>query len=109
RETQQGPLVNAAALEKVERHVRDALGSGARLLTGGSRAKTGGNFYQPTILLDVTHGMLLSREETFGPVAGLIRFTNEAQAIDLANDTSAGLASYVYTRDADRIWRMSEE
>jgi succinate-semialdehyde dehydrogenase/glutarate-semialdehyde dehydrogenase len=109
RDTQQGPLINTSALEKVERHVRDALGKGARLLTGGARAKAAGNFYQPTVLLDATPDMLLSREETFGPVAGLIRFNTEAQAIEMANDTTAGLASYVYTRDADRIWRMSEE
>lgn len=109
RETQQGPLINAAALEKVERHVRDALSKGARLRTGGARAKTSGNFYQPTVLLDVTPDMLPFREETFGPVAALTRFATEEQAIRLANDTSAGLASYVYTRDANRTWRMGEE
>ena len=109
RETQQGPLINAAALAKVERHVADALAKGARLLTGGGRAKPDGNFYRPTILLNVTSDMLLFREETFGPVAGLTRFGSEEEAVALANSTSAGLASYVYTRNSNRICRMSEE
>ncbi len=106
QETQQGPLINAAAVEKVERHLRDALDKGARLLTGGARRS--GFFYEPTVVANVTPEMALFREETFGPLAGLARFDTEAEAISLANDTSAGLAAYVYTNDLSRSWRVSE-
>ncbi len=105
-ETQQGPLINSAAVEKVAGHVRDALSKGARLITGGARR--GGCFYDPTVIADVTPQMALFREETFGPVAGLLRFDTEAEAVALANDTPAGLASYVFTNDHSRVWRMSE-
>ena len=106
--TDQGPLIDARALAKVEAHVADAVGHGARLATGGKRHALGGNFYEPTVLLDVTPGMRVAREETFGPVAPLIRFTDEAEAVRLANDTSAGLAAYFYTRDLARSWRVQE-
>jgi succinate-semialdehyde dehydrogenase/glutarate-semialdehyde dehydrogenase len=104
--THQGPLINRAALDKVERHVADARGKGARVLIGGSRKS--GNFHEPTVLSDVLPHMLLFREETFGPVAGLVRFSTEAQAIELANESDAGLAAYLYTRDLSRSWRVSE-
>ena len=106
--TQQGPLINIKALEKVEAHVADALGHGAKALTGASKDKHGGTFYQPTVLRDVAPDALLAREETFGPVAGLIRFKDEADAIRMANDSRAGLAAYAYTRDISRSWRVSE-
>jgi succinate-semialdehyde dehydrogenase/glutarate-semialdehyde dehydrogenase len=107
-ETQQGPLINRAALEKVERHVTDATGKGAKVLIGGARRPGPGNFHAPTVLTEVTREMALFSEETFGPVAGLIRFETEAEAIALANDTTAGLASYLYTRDIGRATRVSE-
>lgn len=106
--THQGPLINEKALQKVEAHVADALGRGARLLTGGAKDKHGGTFYQPTVLRDVAPDALLAREETFGPVAGLIRFKDEADAIRMANDSRAGLAAYAYTRDLSRSWRVAE-
>jgi succinate-semialdehyde dehydrogenase / glutarate-semialdehyde dehydrogenase len=105
-ETQQGPLINATAVDKVERHLRDALARGAQLLTGGARRT--GFFFEPTVIANVTSEMALFREETFGPLAGLLRFETEAEAIALANDTSAGLAAYVYTNDLSRSWRVSE-
>ncbi len=105
-ETQQGPLINAAAVDKVERHVRDALEKGGQLLTGGSRRT--GYFYDPTVVANVRPEMAVFREETFGPLAGLVRFETEAEAIALANDTSAGLAAYLYTNDLSRSWRVSE-
>jgi len=105
-ETQQGPLINGAAVTKVDGHVHDALEKGGKLLVGGSRR--GGYFYDPTVITRVTPEMALFREETFGPLAGLLRFETEAEAIRLANDTSAGLAAYVYTRDLSRSWRVSE-
>jgi succinate-semialdehyde dehydrogenase/glutarate-semialdehyde dehydrogenase len=106
--THQGPLINEKALQKVEAHVADALGRGARMLTGGAKDKHGGTFYQPTVLRDVAPDALLAREETFGPVAGLIRFKDEADAIRMANDSRAGLAAYAYTRDLSRSWRVAE-
>jgi len=105
-ETQQGPLINAAAVDKVDRHVRDALAKDGQLLAGGS--SRGGNFYDPTVIAKVDPSTALFREETFGPVAGLLRFESEAEAVQLANDTTAGLAAYVYTRDLSRSWRVSE-
>jgi succinate-semialdehyde dehydrogenase/glutarate-semialdehyde dehydrogenase len=105
---QQGPLINAAALQKVESHVQDALSKGAKLLCGGAAHALGGTFYQPTILGDVTPNMRIAREETFGPVAPLFRFHSEAEAIALANDTEFGLASYFYSRDLGRVWRVAE-
>ena len=104
----QGPLINAAGLGKVESHVADALAHGARLLCGGARHERGGNFFQPTVLADVTTAMKVAREETFGPVAPLFRFETEAEAIAMANDTEFGLAAYFFTRDVARCWRVGE-
>ena len=106
--TDQGPLINDAAVEKVERHIADAVAGGARILTGGARLAEIGTLFQPTVLADVPVEALLNREETFGPVAGLVRFVTEAQALAIANDTRAGLASYVFTRDLSRAWRVGE-
>ena len=103
-----GPLISAPALEKVEAHIADALAHGATLLTGGARHAQGGQFFQPTVLANCTPGMQICRDETFGPVAPLIRFTSEAEVIRLANDTEFGLAAYVYTRDRGRAWRVAE-
>lgn len=104
----QGPLINAAGLAKVEDHVADALAKGARVLCGGARHERGGNFYQPTVLADITPAMKVAREETFGPVAPLFRFDTEEEAIQMANDTEFGLAAYFYTRSPGRCWRMGE-
>jgi succinate-semialdehyde dehydrogenase/glutarate-semialdehyde dehydrogenase len=104
----QGPLINARALAKVEEHVRDATAHGARVVTGGRRHALGGNFYEPTVLADVTSEMQIFREETFGPVAPLLRFRDDAEVIELANRTEFGLASYFYSRDIGRIWRVAE-
>src|SRR3546814_9965481 len=96
--TDQGLLIDANALAKVEEHVADALAGGARVAMGGARHALGGTFYQPTVLLDVDAGMRIAREETFGPVAPLLRFDSEAQAIALANATESGLAGAFYPR-----------
>jgi succinate-semialdehyde dehydrogenase/glutarate-semialdehyde dehydrogenase len=106
--TDQGPLIDANALAKVEEHVADALSKGATLTLGGKRHALGGTFYEPTILADVTPAMMVAREETFGPVAPLFKFSTEAEAIAMANDTEFGLAAYLYTRDLARSWRVSE-
>jgi len=103
-----GPLISAAALDKLEAHIADALARGAKLLTGGARHALGGRFFQPTVLSRCTPDMLLCREETFGPVAPLIRFSDEAEVIRMANDTEYGLAAYAYTRDLGRAWRLAE-
>lgn len=102
----QGPLIDDDAMAKVERHVADALDKGARLVTGGK--KLGDRFYEPTVLADANSGMLCSREETFGPVAPVFKFATEAEAIALANATEFGLASYFYSRDIGRIFRVGE-
>ncbi len=106
--TEQGPLIDAAGLAKVEEHVADALSKGARIVTGGKRHALGGTFYEPTILADVTPAMKVAREETFGPVAPLFRFETEAEALHMANDTEFGLAAYFFTKDLARSWRVSE-
>ena len=106
--TEQGPLIDAKALAKVEEHIADAVAKGAQIAHGGKRHALGGTFFQPTIVTDVTNAMLMAREETFGPVAPLFRFDTEAQAIQMANDTEFGLASYFYTRDLARSWRVAE-
>lgn len=106
--TEQGPLINAQALEKVESHVADALSQGAKIATGGRRHALGGNFYEPTVLTGVTSSMRVAREETFGPVAPLFKFKTEEEVIHLANDTEFGLAAYFYTRDLSRSWRVQE-
>jgi succinate-semialdehyde dehydrogenase / glutarate-semialdehyde dehydrogenase len=103
-----GPLINKAAIEKVEEHVADALSKGAKVVVGGRRHARGGNFYEPTVLADVTQDMLLAREETFGPVAPLFKFKTENDVIAMANDTPFGLAAYFYARDVGRVWRIAE-
>ena len=103
-----GPLINADAVAKVEEHIADALAKGAKVLTGGKRHALGGLFFEPTVLTGVTPSMQVTREETFGPVAPLFRFKDEAEAIRLANDTEFGLAAYFYGRDIGRIWRVAE-
>ena len=107
-DSRQGPLIDAAAVAKVEAHVADAIARGAAAVTGGARHALGGNFYEPTVLTGVTARMLISNEETFGPVAPITRFDSEEEALALANDTPFGLASYFYTRDVGRIFRVAE-
>lgn len=104
----QGPLINQAAVSKVEEHIADALNKGARIVAGGSRHELGGNFFQPTILVEVSTDALIFSEETFGPIAPLFRFKTEDEAVALANDTPFGLASYFYSRDVGRIFRVAE-
>lgn len=106
--TQQGPLINQAAVEKVESHISDAVAKGAKIVSGGQRHALGGTFFQPTVLTGVTTKMRIANEETFGPVAPLFGFDTEAEAIALANDTPFGLAAYFYTRDLGRAWRVAE-
>ncbi len=107
-ETQQGPLIDMKAVEKVEEHISDALAGGARLMTGGKRHMLGGTFFEPTVLADVKPGMLVAKEETFGPLAPLFRFKTEQEAIQMANDTEFGLAAYFYCQDVSRVWRVAE-
>jgi succinate-semialdehyde dehydrogenase/glutarate-semialdehyde dehydrogenase len=104
----QGPLINQASVLKVEQHINDALAKGASVITGGARHARGGNFFQPTVLANVPKDALIFRDETFGPVAPLFRFSSEKEAIDLANDTPFGLASYFYARDLGRVFRVAE-
>lgn len=104
----QGPLIDDAALAKVESHVADAIAKGARLVSGGKRHALGGTFYEPTVLADVSADALVFGEETFGPVAPLFRFKTDDEVIELANRTEFGLASYFYSRDIGRIWRVAE-
>jgi len=104
----QGPLIDNAALEKVERHIADALSKGAKLVTGGKPSPLGGTFYEPTILANVTSNMLITYEETFGPVAPIIPFESDDEVVELANNSQYGLASYFYSRDIGRIWKVAE-
>ncbi|RAT44164.1 NAD-dependent succinate-semialdehyde dehydrogenase [Lonsdalea populi] len=104
----QGPLIDEQAVDKVRQHIDDALTKGATLLLGGESHELGGTFFTPTVIGDVTRDMRFAREETFGPVAPLFPFTDEAEAIAMANDTEFGLAAYVFTRDAVRQWRVPE-
>jgi succinate-semialdehyde dehydrogenase/glutarate-semialdehyde dehydrogenase len=106
--TDQGPLIDAKALAKVEEHIQDAVANGARIAHGGRRHALGGTFFEPTILTNVTPKMMVAREETFGPIAPLFRFRTEAEALAMANDTEFGLAAYFYTRDLARSWRVQE-
>jgi succinate-semialdehyde dehydrogenase/glutarate-semialdehyde dehydrogenase len=106
--TDQGPLIDQRALEKVQAHIADAVQQGARIACGGKPHALGGTFFEPTILLDVTSQMRVAREETFGPVAPLFKFETEADVIRMANDTEFGLAAYFYTRDLARSWRVQE-
>jgi succinate-semialdehyde dehydrogenase/glutarate-semialdehyde dehydrogenase len=103
-----GPLIDGKAVAKVEEHLADALAKGAKLVLGGKRHALGGSFFEPTIVTDVTTDMAVAREETFGPLAPLFRFHTEAEAIAMANDTEFGLASYFYSRDIGRIFRVAE-
>ena len=107
--TQQGPMIDAAAVEKVEEHIADALAKGAKILTGGSSHALGGTFFEPTVLVGATTDMMVAREEIFGPVAPIFKFDDEDEAVALANDTEFGLAAYFYTRDNSRVWRVSEK
>jgi succinate-semialdehyde dehydrogenase/glutarate-semialdehyde dehydrogenase len=102
----QGPLIDMAAVEKVEHHIQDAVAKGATVVRGGTRGA--GRFFTPTVLTGVTREMLVAREETFGPVAPLFRFETEADVIAMANDTPFGLAAYFYARDVGRVWRIAE-
>ncbi|MBL1405497.1 MAG: succinate-semialdehyde dehydrogenase (NADP(+)) [Hyphomicrobiales bacterium] len=103
-----GPLINEGAISKVEEHIKDAVSKGAKIIAGGKPHKLGGTFFEPTILADVTQDMLIASEETFGPVAPLFKFTTEDEVVEMANDTEFGLASYVFTNDVSRVWRVSE-
>lgn len=105
---QQGPLINEAAVLKVKEHIDDAVAKGASIVVGGERHERGGNFFQPTVLAGVTTDMLVAYEETFGPLAPVFGFDTEEEAIQMANDTEFGLASYIYTRGLARSWRVSE-
>jgi succinate-semialdehyde dehydrogenase/glutarate-semialdehyde dehydrogenase len=105
---QQGPLIDMAAIEKVEQHIQDAISQGAAIAVGGERHELGGSFFKPTVLTNVSPNMLINREETFGPVAPIIRFHEEEEAIAIANDTEFGLAAYFYSRDVGRVWRVAE-
>jgi succinate-semialdehyde dehydrogenase/glutarate-semialdehyde dehydrogenase len=102
-----GPLIDRAGVKKVDEHVQDAVAKGAKVTAGGRPSDVGELFYQPTVLTGVTQDMLIAREETFGPITPLIRFTDEAEAVRMANDTEFGLASYIFTADASRIWRVA--
>lgn len=104
----QGPLIDDAAIAKVREHIADALSQGATLFTGGEPHALGGTFFQPTVVGNVTSSMKFAREETFGPVAPVFMFTDEAEAVAMANDTEFGLAAYIFTRDAARQWRVPE-
>lgn len=103
-----GPMIDAAAVQKVEEHLFDAVSAGARVLAGGKRHSLGGAFFEPTLVADVTLEMTIARDETFGPVMPLLRFNEEGEAIAMANDTDFGLAAYLFSRDAARIWRTAE-
>src|SRR5262245_44116853 len=104
----QGPLIDDKAVLKVEEHIADATQKGARVVLGGKRHARGGRFFEPTVIVDVTPSMMVAREETFGPVAPLLRFKTEDEAIKMANDTEFGLAAYFYGRDIARVWRVAE-
>ena len=107
--SQIGPLISTCAIDKVDRLVHDAIAQGAQLLCGGHRHSAGAQFYAPTVLTDVTPSMAVAREEIFGPVAPIMAFDTEAEAVDLANQTSSGLAAYFYARDIGRVWRVAEQ
>ena len=105
---QQGPLIDLDAIHKVEEQIRDAVAKGAHIACGGNRLGSKGFFFEPTVLLDATPDMLIAQDETFGPVAPLFSFTEDDEAVALANNTPFGLASYFYSRDIGRIWRTAE-
>jgi len=108
-ETSQGPLIDMKAVEKVEEHIADAVKKGAKVIAGGKRHELGGSFFQPTVLANVNTQMAVAREETFGPVAPLFRFTTDEEAVQMANDTEFGLAAYFFSRDLGRVWRTAEQ
>ncbi len=103
-----GPLINADAMEKVQEHIQDALDKGGRLTLGGKTHEKGGNYFEPSILIDVPQDAILTKEETFGPVAALLRFETDEEAISMANDTEFGLASYLYSKDLARVFQVAE-
>ena len=107
--TTQGPLVNEAAVTKVTQHIQNAVEHGAKIEVGGSRPSGAGFFFEPTVLSNVTHSMLVAKEETFGPLAPIISFETEAEVIDMANDTEFGLAGYFFSRDVNRVLRVSQK
>jgi succinate-semialdehyde dehydrogenase/glutarate-semialdehyde dehydrogenase len=107
-DTDLGPLIDEAAVAKVERHIRDAIGKGAAVVSGGGRDPAGGTFFMPTVLSGVTPDMVVMQEETFGPVAPVIRFDSESEVIERANATEYGLAAYFFSRDLGRVWRVAE-
>ncbi len=104
----QGPLINEAAVLKVEAHIEDALAKGATVVTGGKRHALGHGFFEPTVLTGVTPAMKVAKEETFGPLAPLFKFGSDDEVIRLANDTEFGLAAYFYSRDIGRVWKVAE-
>jgi succinate-semialdehyde dehydrogenase/glutarate-semialdehyde dehydrogenase len=106
--TTTGPLIEAAAIEKVEAHIADALSKGATIVSGGRRVEGKGTFFEPTVLRDVTRGMTVAREETFGPVAPLFRFETVEDVIAQANDTEFGLAAYFFAGDLKKVWQVTE-
>ena len=106
--TDQGPLINEAAVMKVEEHVKNAVDLGGRITVGGSRHGLGGTFYEPTVVADATHEMAIANEETFGPVAAIFKFDTEEEGVAMANDTEFGLSAYFFTRDSGRVWRVGE-
>ena len=108
-DTTMGPLINAKAVEKVQEHLTDAVAKGARVLTGGQAMSLGDAFFQPTVVADVTKDSRIAKEETFGPLAALFRFSDEADLLAQANDTEFGLASYLFSRDVGRVWRVAEQ
>ena len=103
-----GSLIDMKAVGQVEAHIADAVKKGAKVVTGGKRSALGGTFFEPTVLTDVTTEMVITKEETFGPIAPLYRFKTDDEAIKMANDTEFGLAAYFYSRDIGRIWRVAE-
>lgn len=103
-----GPMIDVPAVEKVEEHLQNAIDGGARVLAGGKRHPLGGSFFEPTVVADVNLGMTIARDETFGPVMPLLRFRDDAEAIAMANDTDFGLAAYLFSKDANRVWRTTE-
>jgi succinate-semialdehyde dehydrogenase/glutarate-semialdehyde dehydrogenase len=106
--SQIGPMINRRAVDKIERHVQDAVARGARVVVGGARLSKGPNYFAPTVLIDIDAGMACSREETFGPMVPITRFADEAEVVAAANDTPFGLAAYFFSRDVQRIWRVAE-